>query len=58
MNLGIEVEGVESVGEITGPLVIGRVVEIEETRAGARPDDEDEVARMRRGCRMVVEWPA
>jgi SAM-dependent methyltransferase len=36
----------------------GRVVEIEETRAGARPDDEDEVARMRRGCRMVVEWPA
>ncbi|EHR62248.1 phenylalanine--tRNA ligase subunit beta [Saccharomonospora cyanea] len=37
VNLGIEVEGVESVGEITGPLVIGRVVEIEELTGFKKP---------------------
>ncbi|CAM3106367.1 phenylalanine--tRNA ligase subunit beta [Saccharomonospora xinjiangensis] len=37
VNLGIEVEGVEAVGEITGPLVIGRVVEIEELTDFKKP---------------------
>ncbi|WP_197321478.1 phenylalanine--tRNA ligase subunit beta [Saccharomonospora sp. NB11] len=37
VKLGIEVEGVETVGEITGPLVIGRVVEIEELTGFKKP---------------------
>ncbi|TLW92381.1 phenylalanine--tRNA ligase subunit beta [Saccharomonospora piscinae] len=37
VNLGIEVEGVDRVGEIEGPLVIGRVVEIEELTDFKKP---------------------
>ncbi|EHY88214.1 phenylalanine--tRNA ligase subunit beta [Saccharomonospora azurea] len=37
VKLGIEVEGVEVVGEIEGPLVIGRVVEIEELTGFKKP---------------------
>ena len=37
VRLGVEVEGVEPVGRITGPLVIGRVVEIEELTQFKKP---------------------
>ncbi|PXY19322.1 phenylalanine--tRNA ligase subunit beta [Prauserella muralis] len=37
VRIGIEVEGVERVGEVTGPLVIGRVVEFEELTDFKKP---------------------
>jgi phenylalanyl-tRNA synthetase beta chain len=37
VQLGIEVEGVHPLGEVTGPLVVGRVVEIEELTEFKKP---------------------
>ena len=37
VNLGVEVEGVEQVGNVTGPLVVGRVAEIEELTEFKKP---------------------
>ncbi|PXY28508.1 phenylalanine--tRNA ligase subunit beta [Prauserella flavalba] len=37
VRIGIEVEGVEPLGTVTGPLVIGRVVEIEELTEFKKP---------------------
>ncbi|MBK1788556.1 phenylalanine--tRNA ligase subunit beta [Prauserella cavernicola] len=37
VRIGIEVEDVEPLGEVTGPLVIGRVVEIEELTEFKKP---------------------
>ena len=48
VRLGVEVEGVEPVGRITGPLVIGRVVEIEELTQFKKPI---------RYCRVDVGTP-
>ncbi|MBB3053435.1 phenylalanyl-tRNA synthetase beta chain [Prauserella isguenensis] len=37
VNLGVEVESVERVGEVAGPLVVGRVAEIEELTEFKKP---------------------
>lgn len=37
VNIGVEVESVEQVGDVTGPLVVGRVAEIEELTEFAKP---------------------
>lgn len=48
VNLGVEVEGVEQVGNVTGPLVVGRVAEIEELTEFKKPI---------RYCRVEVGGP-
>ncbi|MQA07539.1 MAG: phenylalanine--tRNA ligase subunit beta [Pseudonocardiaceae bacterium] len=63
VRVGIEVEGVHELGEVTGPLVIGRVAEMEELTQAKKPmrycrveiSDDDETRGIVCGATNFVE---